>query len=123
MSSEITSIISELKEITNEIKIRALELSKLRKRKEELEEQVVKFLDEKDQPGVKYKGVAVIAEDKIRRLPKKKSQKEEDCLSVLRHYGIGNAEKIYNELLETMKGDEIPKKAIRIKDVKDNSKF
>lgn len=120
MTSEITSVIGELKEITNEIKIRSLELSKLRRRKDELEEQVVKFLDEKDQPGVKYKGVAVIAEDKIKRLPKKKSQKEEECLAVLRHFGISNAEKIYNELLETMKGDEIPKKTIKIKDVKDN---
>ena len=33
------------------------------------------FLKEKEQPGIKYQGIAVIAEDKTSRKPKKKSQR------------------------------------------------
>lgn len=118
MSSEIAAAVNELKTITNEIRLRSIDLSKLRKRKDELEEKVAKFLDEKDQPGIKYKGMAIIAEDKTRRLHKKKTEKKEDVMNVLRHYNIGNVEKIYNEIVESMRGDEVPKKIIKIKDVK-----
>jgi hypothetical protein len=119
MSSEIISYVTELKEITTEVKNRSKELCKLRARKVELEKKICDFLTEKDQPGVKYKDVAIILEkNKYKRMPKKKAQKEEDCLNVLKHYGVSNAEKIFGELLETMKGDEVQKNAIRLKDVR-----
>jgi hypothetical protein len=114
MSTEIASIITELKEITNEIRNRSLELTKLRKRKTKLEEQLVKFLEEKKQPGIKYKGIAVIAEDKTKRVAKKKVEKFDDCVNVLRHYGVQNAEKICTELLESVKGNEVATKKVKI---------
>lgn len=112
--SEIGAIILELKELNNEIKIRNEELKKLRQRKKEIEENLCKFFEEKKQPGIKYKGLAVVAEDKTARAKKKKAEKTQDCINVLKHYNIHNAEKIYNELLETMKGDEISKKTVKI---------
>lgn len=119
MSSEIIACVTELKELSTEVKNRSKELTKLRKRKEELEKKICDFLTEKDQPGVKYKDVAVILEkNKYKRLPKKKAQKEEDCVNLLKHYGISNAEKICSEFFETMKGEEIPKNALRLKDVR-----
>ena len=118
MSSEIVAFVTELKELTVDIKRRSTEIAKLRKRKEELEKKITDFLIEKDQPGVKYKDVAVILEkNKYKRIPKKKAQKEEDAVNVLKHYGIGNAEKILSELIETMKGDEVPKTGLRLKNV------
>ena len=118
MSNEMISWVTELKDLTAEIKRRTRETSVLRKRKDELEEKIEKILLEKDQPGVKYKDVAVILDKgKYERLPKKKAQKEEDGINVLKHYGIDNAEKIFNEVIETMKGDEVPKNAIRIKEI------
>ncbi len=118
MSSEMISWVTELKELSTEIKRRTRETAVLRKRKEELEEKIEKILVEKDQPGVKYKDVAVILDkNKIKRMPKKKAQKEEDGINVLKHYGIDNAEKIFNEVLETMKGEEVQKNAIRIKEI------
>ena len=119
MSSEIIAYVTELKELVADIKQRSMQLGKLRKRKEELEKKITDFLTEKDQPGVKYKDTAVILEkNKIKRVPKKKAQKEEECLEVLKYYGITNAEKILNELVETMKGEEVPKNTIRLKDVR-----
>lgn len=112
--SEIGSIILELKDLNNEIKIRNEELKKLRLRKKNIEENLCKFFEEKKQPGIKYKGLAVVAEDKTTRTKKKKEEKTQDCINVLKHYNIHNAEKIYNELLETMKGDEISKKSVKI---------
>ena len=121
MSNEIIAFVTELKELSVDIKRRATEISKLRKRKEELETKITEFLVEKDQPGVKYRDVAVILEkNKYKRIPKKKAQKEEDAIEVLKHYGIGNAEKILSELIETMKGEEVPKNAIKLKNVGHN---
>jgi hypothetical protein len=118
MSSEIVAFVTELKELSLDIKRRSTEIAKLRKRKEELEKKITDFLIEKDQPGVKYRDVAVILEkNKYKRIPKKKAQKEEDAVNVLKHYGIGNAEKILSELIETMKGDEVPKTGLRLKNV------
>jgi hypothetical protein len=119
MSSEIIACVTELKSLTDDIKLRSMELKKLRKRKEDLEKKIEEFLIEKDQPGVKYRDVAVVIEkNHYKRVPKKKNQKEEDCINILKHYGIGNAEKICNEMLESLKGDEVPKNSIKIKDPK-----
>jgi hypothetical protein len=118
MTTDIASYVTELKEISSEVKIRTLELNKLKGRKKTIEEKILKFLEEKDQPGVKYKGVAVIAEEKAKRKPKKKSQKIEDCISVLRGHNINNPERILKDIFETIKGDEVETKSIRIKDVK-----
>lgn len=120
MSSEIASIITELKDLTNEIKNRSLEMKKLRKRRDELEEKMCKFLDEKGQPGIRHKGIAVIAQDKDKRLPKKKKDKKEDGVSILRQSGVNNAENVYDKLLESMKGDTVPKKKIILTSVNNN---
>ena len=118
MSSEIIGYVTELKDLWVEIKKHSTELKKFRKRKDELEKKIEEFLVEKDQPGVKYRDVAVILEkNKYKRIPKKKEQKKMDCINVLTHYGIGNAEKILSEIIETMKGDEVPKNSIRLKEI------
>jgi hypothetical protein len=118
MSSEIIAYVTELKELWVEIKKHSTELKRFRKRKDELEKKIEEFLVEKDQPGVKYRDVAVILEkNKYKRIPKKKEQKKTDCINVLTHYGISNAEKILSEIIETMKGDEVPKNSIRLKEI------
>ncbi len=122
MTTDIASYVTELKEITNEVNIRKLELSKLTKRKKDLEDKIVKFLDEKNQPGVKYKGVAVVAEEKTKRKPKKKTQKIEDCISVLRGHNVHNPERILKDIFETIKGDEVETKSIKLKEVREVKK-
>jgi hypothetical protein len=116
--SDIPGLIIELKDITTEVLNKTKEMSKLRYRKKQIEEQLCKFFDEKNQPGVKYKGVAVLAEESTTRARKKKIEKESDCISILKKNNVNNPEKIYKEMLEKMKGDEIIKKKVRIQTVK-----
>ena len=116
--SDIPGLIIELKEITTEITNKTKEMSKLKHIKKKIEEDLCKFFDEKNQPGVKYKGVAVVAEDSTTRTRKKKVEKESDCISILKKNNVNNPEKIYKEILDKMKGDEVTKKKVRIQSVK-----
>lgn len=117
MSQEIASFITELKNINIEIKNRKEQLFKFKKRKEEIEKTIQDFLVEKDQPGVKYNGTAVVLEEKIRRIRKSKEEKNNDCINVLKHYNISNADKIYNEIISASKGVEETKKAVKISNI------
>jgi len=116
--SDIPGLILELKELTNEVSNRTKEICKLKNRKKSIEETLCKFFEEKNQPGVKYKGVAVIAEDTKTRVRKKKSDKEDDCVVLLRNCGISNAEKVYKELVEKMRGEQVYKKKLKLQTVK-----
>jgi hypothetical protein len=115
--SDIPGLITELNGISNEITNRTKELYKLKTRKKQIEETLFKFFEEKKQPGVKYKGIAVITEETKTRTRKKKTEKHDDCISLLKNYNVNNPEKLYKELVEQMKGDEIEKKKLKIKKV------
>lgn len=115
--SDIPGLIMELNTISGEITNRNKELSKLKKRKKQIEDSLCKFFEEKKQPGVKYKGIAVITEETKERLRKKKSEKEEDCISLLKHYNVNNPEKLYRELVDQLKGDRVSKKKIKIQNI------
>jgi hypothetical protein len=122
MSSEIASMINELQSLTTEIKTRNIELFKLRKRKDDLEEKVLEFLDEKNLPGAKYKGVAVVSTEKAARTRKKKADKTSEAISILSNYGISNGEKIFQEIQEALKGDQTTKKILKMTDVNSSKK-
>jgi hypothetical protein len=112
--TEIASLVSELKSLDTEIKTRAIELSKLRKRQESIKDQILNYLEEEKKPGLKHNGTIVMTEDKSTRLRKKKAEKAQDCINVLKHYGIHNADKIWKELQEVVKGDKTQKKILKI---------
>jgi uncharacterized protein YjaZ len=116
--SDIPGLIVELKELTNEIVNRTKDISKLKNRRKQIEETLSKFLKEKNQPGVKYKGVVIVEEESKTRLRKKKSDKEDDCISLLKNNNVNNAEKIYKELIEKMKGEHVLKTKLKIQNVK-----
>ena len=72
----------------------------------------------KDQPGFKYKNMAVIAEEKDVNNKTKKNEKIERGISVLRNNGIDNAEDLLKELLEEMKGSPTTTTKLKIKEIK-----
>ena len=116
--SDIPGLIIELKELANEITNRTKDLTKLKNRKKQIEDTLSKFLKERNQPGIKYRGVTVIEEEAKSRIRKKKSDKEDDCVSLLRNNNVHNAEKIYKELVEKMKGEQVLKKKLKIQTIK-----
>jgi hypothetical protein len=114
MSHDMVSLISELKNLSIEIQNRSKEIAKLRKRKETIEASILKYLNDEQKPGIKHGGTVLITEEKTGRTRKKKEEKTKDCIDVLKHYGISNANKIYTELLEAFKGTESTKKILKI---------
>jgi hypothetical protein len=114
MSSAISNDVQQLTQLSEEIKRRQKELSKLRKTKQECEERIINYLNANNQPGIKYKGKTIIAEEKSTRKPIKKADKVSRGTEILQRNGITNTKETLDELLEAMRGSPKPKPAIRI---------
>ena len=120
--TEIVSAVNELKaleiDITNHRKI----LRKFFKRKKELESQIFKFLEAKEQPGLKYKDITIIAEKKEKHKRLKKKEKLQLGKDILNKFGIThNSDQILKELMDKLKGEKIPNNSLKIKNQKNNS--
>jgi len=113
--SEMVSLVNELKEIGIEIKNRVNDITKLRKRKEKIENTILKYLEDEEKSGIKHGSTILVSEEKMARTRKKKVDKNKDCINILKQYGISNAERIYNEIQEALKGEEASKKILKIK--------
>lgn len=113
--SAIVRDISQLKEIDIQLKRYRKEIKQLRDAKEQCEKRILEYLDTNDQPGVKYDGITIIAENRRRRKYEKKQNKIERGMEVLTRKGISvsNSQDTLNELLEAMRGEPIEKPSIR----------
>jgi len=107
--------LNELAQINNEIKRLQGNIRTLRKRANELSESTINYLKEKDQPGVKYNGTAIIIETKSKRESKSNKDRENDALKILEEEGISNASKVLNDILEARKGNLTDIQKIKIK--------
>ena len=116
--SEIVSTVQEIDILEREIKTMRISLSKLIKRKKELETTIIDFLDHKDQPGLKYKDITIISEEKDRHKRLKKTDRVDKGTHVLRKYGVHNAEEVLKELMINLKGDAVPYKTVKIRKIK-----
>ena len=114
----ITGSVKELENINIELASLGKKMRDLRHRKEKLEAEIADYLEEKEQPGLKYKNIAIVTEEKERRLRKKKHEKLNDGVSYLRDNGISNPEKVLETLLDKMRGDIEMKKVLKIKEIK-----
>jgi hypothetical protein len=116
--TEIVSTVNELKEIDIEIKKKRELLTKLNKRKKELEKNIIKYLEQKDQSGLKYKDIAIIAEEKDKHIKLSKKDKTQKMKSILEKYGVKNTEMALKEITDNVKGEVLSKKILKIKDLK-----
>lgn len=110
--------ITELNNVNNEIKRLSLELKKLRNQSKNIELRIVNFLKEKEQPGVKYQGKAIILESKEKYVKKKKNEQETDALEVISRFNIPEPEKVLKEILDARKGDVTEISKLKIKKIK-----
>jgi len=108
------SMLNELDGIKVELKRLNIRRGALLKRKREIEEGVSQFIKEKNLPGLKYNGVAIIVESKptFDRKPVKESV--EDSVRLLEGYGIKSPRRVLDELAEMKKGDEVVKEKIKM---------
>lgn len=114
----ITYHVNELQKINTEIKRQSAELSKLRKRHKELEKIIQEFLNEKEQPGVKFGDFAVVLEKKSKFTTKPKKEKEEDSIKILEECGVDYPKEVLEKLERAKKGEEIEQEKIKLKTFK-----
>jgi len=110
----IVSYVTELQNIKKEIKLNNQRNKKLRVRIRELEDYISNYLEEKNQNGIKYRGEAILLQDKNCRTYTKKKEKEDNILSLLKSFGIQDTKNAYIKLEEARKGEVTTKKTIKI---------
>jgi hypothetical protein len=111
--------VNELNLINAEIKQLGTRSRTLRKKAKEVEARIITYLNEKEQPGLKYNGTAIVIENKNKRASKKSKDREFDALQILKNNGIQNARDILDEIMEARKGQSIPNQKIKIKKLSD----
>lgn len=114
----IKSNVQELESIQQELKKLAKKRKELNNRKNELEKSITNYLKEKDQPGVKHQGKAIVLEEKEQRASKKTKEKDIDSSEILKKYGISDPMKVLNEILDARKGEKIIKEKLIISKIK-----
>lgn len=110
---KVCAELEEIYKIAEEIKEYNKTIKKLRDRKKELEQSVIDYLDETDLPAVKYKNIVVFSDQKEQRKPKKKKEKEIDCIKTLKELGVSNPKDAFEKILESMRGS--PKAVTKLK--------
>jgi hypothetical protein len=113
--SSITGDVNELNDLNIEIKRLGQQLRQLRQKAKAAENRIVEFLKEKDQVGVRYQGKAIVIENKPKRAPKKKTDREADVIKVLQDYNIPNPDVALKEILNSYQGNVIEAPKLKIK--------
>lgn len=105
---ELHSILNEVKTLRNTIKI-------YNQRAAKLENNILTFLKNEKQVGVKYKDMAIVVDNKQKNKTKKKIEAENDIYKILRNNGISDPENLYKEIQNAKKGEvqEVSKLKLR----------
>jgi hypothetical protein len=111
--------VNELNSIKAELKSLRIRGSLLRSRAKKIEQDIEEYLASKDQPGLKYKGTAIIRQVQTIHKNKKKVDQKNACIQVLESYGINSAEKVLEELTKAKKGSPTEHKKLKFKKYKD----
>ena len=112
--------VNELNSIKTELKSLRARGVLLRIRAKKKEDEIEDYLASKDQPGLKYKGTAIIREVKTKHKTKKMVNQIADCIEILEKYGIPGPEKVLEELNQAKKGSPTEQKKLKFKKYKDS---
>jgi hypothetical protein len=110
--------VNEFNSIKNELKSLRQQGSALRKRAQIIEKEIEEYLDAKDQPGLKYKGTAIIREIATKRRVKKKEDARLDVIGVLESKGVESPEKVYDEIMDARRGSPTEQRKLKFKKIK-----
>lgn len=110
--------VNELNSIKNELKSLRIQGNLLRKRAKRIEEEIDNYLSLKDQPGLKYKGTAIIRETHTKHRIKKKNEQRADAIDVLERHGVHSPERVLNEVLDARKGSPTEQSKLKFKKYK-----
>ena len=114
----ISESVNELKNINLAIKNLKKQTNDLKKRGAVMEKNILNYLNEMEQPGVKHQNVAVIIENKAKKV-KDKDSIEKECIRILQENGIANPKIVLKQISETKKGEAvIGMQKIKLKNIK-----
>lgn len=117
MTTVIKGYIEEVENIESEIKRNNTRNKMLRKRNEELKGLIAKYLNEKNEPGVKYNETFIILEPIEKRKQKSKKEKEKSIKELLQKAGIPDTENFYQQLSEIQKRSPEIKHVVKVKKI------
>jgi hypothetical protein len=109
--------VNELNSIKSELKSLRQRGTALRKRAKVIEDEIEEYLDSKDQPGLKYKGTAIIRETATQRRTKKKADARADAIYVLERRGVESPEKLFDEIMEARRGSPTEQRKLKFKKI------
>jgi len=109
--------VNELNSIKNELKSLRIRGAILRKRSKQIEDEIDGYLDLKNQPGLKYKGTAIIRETSMKRRVKKKNEQRSDAIYILEKYGLESPEKVFDEIVEARRGSPTEQRKLKFKKI------
>lgn len=115
--------VNELNSIQNELTAIRKRSSGLRQRAKQIEQEINDYLDAKDQPGLKYKGMVIIRETKPKHKTKKKADQKTDAIYVLKQNGIDDPERVLEEILTARKGSPTEHTKLKIKKYKNKNDY
>lgn len=112
--SYIKSIVSEYYQLKKDIDYHKTVLKNLNDRKKRAEVSIIDHLEQNNLNGVRYKDLYFQRKTSTRHVPKKKDDKIEDIRDTLSKYVV-NSEEIADEIIKTLKGEEVDKHFLSIK--------
>lgn len=115
--ASIQNNVKELKDINTEIKRLQIETKKLKKRAQDIEKNILSYLNEKEQPGLKYQNTAIIIENKAKRITRSKKDVDGNAIRILEEVGIPNAREILNKITESRKGEQIQMQKVKLQNI------
>ena len=79
--SSIQSYVNQLREFNIELTRITKNASVIRKKIKVIEKNILEYLNEKNQPGLKYKYIAIVVENKTKKSNKSKKKKRRRCFT------------------------------------------
>ncbi len=115
-SADLQSKASEYIRIATEIKELNAKLLELRKKRKELDSEILKDLQDASVPGFKMNGIVFVSDEKVKSIRKKKSEIERDLIEVLDKHEVKVDKKTLIEDLEkARKGEKTSVSALKIR--------
>lgn len=115
MATQIANDMKELKAIMAETKKITETLKELRDRKKTLESNILQYLEDNQQPGVKFQELIVLRNEKTTFTKKKSKDKEQAIVRILEENGVSDARGVYKAIGEAGKGEEIAVTKLKVK--------
>ena len=98
--------LAELDTVNTELDKFAPLVNELRRKKKELDQFVQDYLKDHNYKVLRHNGKLITLKDTTRRTRKKLNVKKQDCETILSKYGIRDAKKAVEELMEAQKGSK-----------------